>query len=650
MPSQISPIYPQGMMFWTPLYKFTRYEFYGSGVNTWAKPPAQNPEFFEQLTNVFAGFDVIRRRWGYSSFATPGYDARRLYLYQNDITGARKIIASSVNGINAYNEDGTLYAQSLFSTTGFVAPARMVNSRSYAYFATGNATQYKWAGTVSSGVTPSGITNWGIVAPVTALTVGAPINSGSITLNMGRKYFVVYRNSTTGHLSDLSPVSASTGPLTAQNVPLSNIPVSSDAQVDRKVILATLDGGDETTLYFLADIANATTTLTDNIADTTLAGNNVYSYIDDAGLQHGCVFNTPPPQGTVPIKHKGRLWMVYGQKLAMSKSLDEVTTSTGTVAGNYEEAWPAAWQIDISEGSETPRALLSDGTVLYIGDERRIRTLTGDNLLNWDKPEIQFNDVGVLNQETWQRVFMEGQPVGSIWVTPDFRVIQSDFNTYKDIGADIQDQLLTINQSNASKSCAMSVSDGEYDLYILAVPTGSNTEPNTLFVYNLRTQTWCVWTLADPVVGMLYNITASGAIQKLFASVGTYQNIWQLDRSYTQDRVGVAATNITSTIRTSWLSLGEPKFRKMLNYLEVLTGDTTMTVTIEGATNVSEFASPVTIVSGAPLTQGVFGSNWKVFLAGKTSKNMFYRITFTSTSTQFQVLNGFHLEYVQLQI
>jgi hypothetical protein len=75
-----------------------------------------------------------------------------------------------------------------------------------------------------------------------------------------------------------------------------------------------------------------------------------------------------------------------------------------------------------------------------------------------------------------------------------------------------------------------------------------------------------------------------------------------------------------------------------------------MTVTIEGATNVSEFASPVTIVSGAPLTQGVFGSNWKVFLAGKTSKNMFYRITFTSTSTQFQVLNGFHLEYVQLQI
>jgi hypothetical protein len=159
-----------------------------------------------------------------------------------------------------------------------------------------------------------------------------------------------------------------------------------------------------------------------------------------------------------------------------------------------------------------------------------------------------------------------------------------------------------------------------------------------------------VWTLADPVVGMLYNITASGAIQKLFASVGTYQNIWQLDRSYTQDRVGVAATNITSTIRTSWLSLGEPKFRKMLNYLEVLTGDTTMTVTIEGATNVSEFASPVTIVSGAPLTQGVFGSNWKVFLAGKTSKNMFYRITFTSTSTQFQVLNGFHLEYVQLQI
>lgn len=636
-------------MYYTPNYKFTRYDFYGSGVNTWAKPPAQNPDSFEQLLNVFAGFDVIRRRWGYSDFANPAFVARRLYLYQNDASGARRVIASAITGINAYTESGTLYAASLFSTSGFTAPARMVNSRGYGYFVTGTANQYKWPGTVSSGTTPNNVTSWGFDAPVTALAVGAPISSGQITLKSGRKYFVVYRNSTTGHISDLNPVSASTGPLTAQNIPLSSIPVSGNAQVDRKVILATLDGGDQTILYFLSDIANATTTLTDNIPDTTLASSNVYSYIDDVGLQHGCVFNAPPPQGTVPIKHKGRLWMVYGQKLAMSKSLDEVTTSTGTVAGNYEEAWPAAWQIDISEGSETPRALLSDGTVLYIGDERRIRTLSGDNLLNWDKPEIQFNDVGVLNQETWQRVFMEGQPVGSIWLTPDLRVIQSDFNTYKDIGSEIQDQLLGINPAAVQNSCAMSVSDGEYDLYVLAVPTGANTDCDTLFIYNLRSQTWCVWNLPDPVVSMMYNVTAAGVIQKLIATNGTYQHLWLLDRAYTQDRLAVAATNITSTVRTSWLAFGDYKFRKMLNDMEVLTGDTSITVTIEGATTVGEFSSPLTVVTSGTLVQGVLG-RFKLYLAGQTSKSIYYRFTFTSTGTQLQVLNGFNIDYVQLQV
>lgn len=651
MPAQVIPIYAQGSMYWTPTYKYVRYDFYGSGVNTWAKPPAQNPEFFEKLTNCFAGFDIIRRRWGYSDFANPAFAARRLYLYQNETTAARKVIASATTGINAYGEDGTLYALSLFSTAGFTAPARMVNSRGYAYFVTGTASQYKWAGTVSAGTTPSGVTAWGFAAPITAVSVGAPIGAGAITLKNGRRYFIVYRNSTTGHLSDLNPVSASTGPLTSQNIPLSSIPVSADAQVDRKVVLATLDGGDQTILYFLADIANATTTLTDNIPDTTLSTNNVYSYIDSIGLQHGCVFNTPPPQGTTPVKHRSRLFMVFGQKLAMSKSLDEVITSTGTVAGNYEEAWPAAWQIDISEGSETPRALMSDGTVLYIGDERRIRTLSGDNILSWNKPEIQFNDVGVLNQEVWQRAFMEGQPVGSIWLSPDFRVIQSDFNTYQDIGSTIQDQLLTINVAAAQNSCAMSLSDGEYDLYVLAVPTGSNTDPDTLFVYNLRTRTWCVWSLPDPVVGMMYNVTASGAIQKIIATNGTYQHLWKMDRSYTQDRQAVAAVSITSTVATSWLGMGDFKFRKILNDMEVLTAETgNMTVTIEGATTVADFANPTTVALNYSLMQGVLGSKWKLFLAGTPSRFNYYRFTFTTTGTQLQVLNGFNIEYIQMQV
>jgi hypothetical protein len=641
MPFQVTPVYPQ---YYQPtLFRGSRYEFYGSGVNTWTKPPAQNPEMFEKLDNCFPGYDVIRRRWGYTSFANPGFDARRLGIYENQVTASRKIIASSTSGINAYNEDGTVYRSGLFSTSGFTVPARMVNSRNYEYFVPPTGTFYKWDGSSSNP-----LTQWGIVAPSTALSVGSP-TSGAITLQSGRNYFVVYQNTTTGHLSDLSPVSASTGPLAAKQVPLSNIPVSGDSQVNQKIILATLDGGDETTLYFLTSLSNATVTYTDNTPDTTLALNQVYASLDDFGISHGCVFNTPPPAGTVPIKHNGRLFMIYGQMLAVSKSLDEMVTSTGVVAGNYEEAWPSAWQIDISQGSETPRALLSDGTVLYVGDERTVRVIAGDSILNFSEPQLVFNDAGVLSQEVWQRVFKEGQPVGAMWLTPDFRVIQSDFNTYVDVGQGIQDLLSTINTNAVANACAMAVSDGEYDLYILAIPTGSNTDPDTLCIYNMRTQTWAVWTLPDPVVGMLYNITASGTIQEILASNGTNKRLWLTGRNYSQDRVGVSATNITSTIRTGWLSLTDHRFRKILNDMDVMTQDTGLTVTVEGATTVADFTSPISVVSNTPLVQGVLGA-WKVYLASSTTKYRFYRFTFTSTGQQLQVLNGFSVEFIQMQV
>jgi len=288
----------------------------------------------------------------------------------------------------------------------------------------------------------------------------------------------------------------------------------------------------------------------------------------------------------------------------------------------------------------------------YIGTERNIQSIQGDNILNFTRPQLVFNDVGVLNHFVWQRVFKEGQPVGTMWITPDFRVMQSDFNTYLDVGNPIQDQLNNINVSQAkSIAVAMSVSDGEHDLYMLAVPTGSSTTNNALFVYNLRTQTWAVWSLADNVSAMLYNINSSGAIQRIFAIPTTPFTVNLFDASYTSDRATGTPVAITSTVRTGWLPLGDPRFRKVLNDLEVLTAETgTMLVTIEGASSPDTFSAPITIISNASLIQGVLGQGWKVFLAGTTTKYKYYRITFTTTGSNLQVLNGFNLEFVQMQI
>lgn len=642
MPTYSYPIWSvQPVQIQPGLFRVIRNSFYGSGQNSWVKPPAQEDKDFMLLQNVFPGMDVLRRRWGYADFCNPAFDARRLYIYSSNATGNRNIIASSTSGVNVYNEDGTLFRSSLFSTSGFTAPARAVVSRDYAYFVTGTSNQYKWDGSAGGA-----ITNWGITAPVGTIGVGTPAGSGSLTLASGRKYVVVYRNSTTGHVSDLGTFSASTGAITTgvQYIPLSALPVSADSQVDRKVVLATADGGDETLLYFVADLPNATTTLQDNLTEAQLVANNVYYEIDDNGLEHGCSGNAPPPQGTVPIKHKGRLVMVYGNYLYFSKSLDEVTTSTGTVAGNYEECWNPVWAIDISEQEEHPRALMTDGVTLYVGSERTIRRITGDNVLNFSKPEIVFNETGVLNQETWQRVFLEDNPVGTIFVTPDYRVIQTDFNSYQDIGAPIQDVLLTINPNAASNACAMALSDGEYDLYLLAIPTGSNTDPDTVLCYNLRTRSWAKWIPTDPVVGMVFDITVNGTTLPLFASNGTYQHLFRLGRTYSQDRVSLSAVNFTAIAQTAWLHLGSPLTRKLLNEIEVLTGDTGMTVTVEAASTQADFANPEVVIQNAPLKASPF-NELKVYLASSTAKERYYRFTFTSPRQAFEVLNGYSIEY-----
>lgn len=459
------------------------------------------------------------------------------------------------------------------------------------------------------------------------IQIGA-FGAGNVTLTVGRKYYYVYKNSSTGHVSDLSDVSASTGPITTDNIPLSGITASSDSQVDRKLILATADGGDEQTLYLLVDLPNATTTYTDNTPEEDLLLRPIYLSVDDEGDEHGVTDNTPPPNGRLVAKHRGRLYIVSeDQRLYFSKNIAELTTASGTVAGRYEECWPADYYIDLSEGAETITGLLSDGNSLYIGTERHIRKLDGDGPDNFSTAEVVFNEVGLLNQETLRMAFIEGQPVGAFWLTPDFKVMGSDFNTYEDVGKDIKDVLDSITAANASESYATFFADEGYNLYLLAIPTNGATDPNTICVLDLATKKWVVWSLADNVASLHYNINSSGNPQLLLsAQTGKY---YQFGSSHTQDRVSDTPVTITMTVQTSWLSLGAPHTRKILNELEVGTSDTALVASVYGATLASGFSSPATVKSGT-LVAGPL-DELKLYLAGSTTKDRFYRLRFVST-------------------
>jgi hypothetical protein len=598
------------------LFVYVRDSFDSAGVDNYNNPPSQHPDMFEVLENVQPiTTGNIGRRWGSTSLATAGNFVRNIAEYQNDSTGERRLITTQPSEVLQCHEDGSALT-GLFTPSGGALTPRVAVSRDWAYIFDGVlADNKKW-----NSVT--GLQTTGIAAPTTAVTIGA-LAAGSVTLLQGRKYYGAFKNSTTGHVSDLNPVSVTTGPVAAQNIPLTWAETTTDTQVDRRLWLATADGGNEETLYLLADTAIATTTLTDNITDDVLILGSTYLEVDDFGEQHGIADNSPPPMGTFPTKHKGRIWVVNGQNLYFSKNQDEVTNSQGLITSRYEESWPADYVLDIAEGTETVRGLLSDGDVLYVGTERHVRKISGTGPSDLTVPEIAFNNVGVLNQDVWKIVYSEGAPVGSIWLTPDFRLIASDFNVYRNVGEPVQTTLNSINRSAASKCHAMFGSEGAYDLYILAVPTGVNTECDTLIVYQLSTKKFFIWKLPEVTYSMHFNVKADGTPQWLFTSA---TSLLQFDKTVRQDH----GISFTVTVRTSWLNLGDSSTRKVLNELEFL-GDPNVAITVEGATTDAEFLAPQTVVSGSTVTTGPLGQ-LKLYLAGKTSKSKFYRFSYVMGS------------------
>jgi len=465
--------------------------------------------------------------------------------------------------------------------------------------------------------------------------------AGGVTLTIGRVYYYAFKNSKTGHYSDLSIASNSTGAQTSKQFTLTLPQPSGDSQIDTIVIMATADGGDPSILYQVAEVPSGTVSYTDNTPETTLNLNQQLVYTDANHNTFGLALNTPPPAGTLCVKHKGRLWMALGQYVYFSKSISDLTLPNGFIAGIYEEAWPQSNFFDISQGSETVNALFSDGTTLYIGTQYHIRRLLGDDPTNFQEPEILHPQAGVLNQEVVQLVYIEGTPLGAMWLTPDNRVLASDFNTVGDVGHPIQDILNNINATGALNSWATFASFGPYDVYILAVPTGTNTgSPDTLCVYDVRGRRWYVWTSTYGFYSAgLFNVPASGVPQWLVAWA-KFQNVLKFD--FTNATV---EPNFSSTAQTSWMHLGSPTYRKLLDEIEVIGDTANTTVTVEGASTQADFATPHTVANALTPVTGPFGQS-KVYLATATTKDRYYRFTFADSGTGPVVLNGFNIRAV----
>lgn len=656
------------------IIKYARRSFMLAGEDVFTDPPAQDPDSFNQLDNVTPGVRPrLIRRWGTTRFddATPmRVTARR--IYETHFTNGRNrfILAASDssggagnnNRVVATNENGNFVTTTdIFVPSAGAAHPEISTSRNFVYFSDGiTADLLKWD-TDDDPSTTGSVTKWGIAGPTTAPTLAAGGGTNVTISAAGRSYCYAYRNSATGHTSDISPF-ASIADLTNSAVTISNLTASTDPQVDQIVVMTTTDGGAQDTLYEVAIISNGTTSTIDDIGEEDLADKELWNELDADGRGVGVIGNTPvfevAPDATISCMHRGHCYILEGHHLFWSKTLHEVTTSTGNVTGKWEEAIPIQNQTSLSsDGAEVGRSLQSDGINLYIGTNRNVYALSGDDP-GLNPPRALFNEVGVLNNAVWKIVYHAGQAVGAVWMTPDHRVILSNLSTYQDVGRPLQTTWDALGNITTTATATF-MAYGQNEFYILAPGLVSDGSVAFTRWFNVTTGRWTTYfsKIGDPLNGPLEPVYAVSYMLDtinqrplpIYSTDSNRYNRWDPTTVYDHNGEG-DQTLPGPAIVTNWLDFGDSTVTKTLHSVEIQTGEASLQLTLQGATNEDDFQSPVTIVSGRAFTENLFGNLWCP-VADLNTNYRFFRIALTNfagTDVDSDFLSYLSFEYTPL--
>ena len=692
-----------------------RSTFFEAGQDDYTEPPAQSPDSFQILENVMPPLNgTIDRRWGTEEFSNPNIVARRMFSayfpvsYNPDgsastgdgrlrviLTASDKSGGSGTNNrIAVINHVGGLLVANLFTPAAGADHPHCTVANTYAYFADGvSGDLKKWTGSEAAAAT-----QWG--ASPSDWTPGVPVaasgGGGNVTLNEGRRYAMAVRNPKTGHavlftdLTTSQPIfSDSSGPVTdgAINLTLPGLGEAltlNAAGYTELLILATADGGDTSVLYEAIKTSTLVVwalyfsggiPINDNKSEEDLLNSNIWAEIDENGRGKGLFGSFAPsivcPTGKYPTYHRGRIYLLQNNRLYYSRSLEEVTTSTGLVAAHPEECFSPFNVIELStQDNENGVGLLSDGVNLYIGTVQSIRVMGGDPP-NHDGPRTLYVNAGLLNPQTWKRVWHAGKAAGMIWMTPDKMVVAADGNSYRNIGQPIQTLLNSTHVASGidytpDKAHAMFVTDGNQELYVLALPTLGATECNRLAVYSISSDKWVVWTLtgyADTggISATNTNVTAMNGemvpwLQPYniggpigYFSSGTFTKLYKFDFTGINDFVSgsVPAGYATrAVVQTPWLAFDSPETIKYLRTLDILSGQPVehIRLLVEGATDVPDFTNSTDLATGT-LSTNIHGKKYYP-LAGVPAKYRFYRFTFIFMPTAVRdILNYIAIEY-----
>lgn len=337
--------------------------------------------------------------------------------------------------------------------------------------------------------------------------------------------------------SNPSPASAAVTVIAGQSVYLTGIPLSLDSSVTARNIYRTeADGATHKWLRQLAD--NITTTATDNADDAALG----------SGVSYG---NSRPPSGMTIETWDGRLWV------AGVPGYDEFLFPSGLdTPEQFDLTYNA--MLREREAGKILRIMEFDNE-LWAFKSASIWKLarTGDSYLA-DKivEDIGLGAVGsAVRCGSNMLIFLSNLKKVEI-LTPN-GLAQAELP----VSAKVKTTLASINAAVIHKCVAGNyVERGEYRL---AVPTGTNTEPDTVIVFNYLRGTFGLDVYAYNPTSMNLTDHAAGSRSLLLGS--SAGSLYRVDDAVsTDDGVG-----ITMDVQTGWLTTPNKVkiFKAFLDYV-----------------------------------------------------------------------------------
>lgn len=423
---------------------------------------------------------------------------------------------------------------------------------------------------------------WGIAAPTAAATLAAGA-AGSLTGNYQVQYTYVRKvGSAIAHESNPSPAS-NTFAAAAQQISITGIVDSSDAQVTHKRIYRTIAGG--TSFLFDQEIATGTTTATSSQADSALG-----SAVETD--------NNLPPLAEWVVEFQGHLFL--GRNVADGHSLQW--------SKRYRpESWPAVNQLFVSSEDDPIQCLVVIAGMLGIFTKNTKYRLVGNSTTGFNVQEA---------------LSKRGTTAHNAVVATEYGVIFPSFDGIFASNLATTDQLISepiegifsgvethevppINWSQASTMAGAVWNNRYYLSYNVESPSGRTA------VYNHTERQWTFYDWITPC----FFVDDAGA---LFLGGGINGQVFSLEHGASDVGAGIVLT-----ARTREVGMPDIYTRKLFQWMRIdanaFGGTLTAELYIDGVHRHTESITDNRTRALIHLPAGLMGRTWHLrFLATGT--------------------------------